>query len=249
VGRCLTPAAAECYTPGVGTGEEFQRHTAYTAPDSVELPFFEPAGPNDRPLVLPAIEGDGAGLFRILRSRRSRRRYSGRDLDVGELSALCWAAQGGTKVVGDHHLRTAPSAGALYAVQLYAALPGEEPPAGVYRYSTEGHRLEPVIRGNAIGALAAAALEQKFMRRSSAIFVMTAHPESSVWKYEDRSWRYFYLDAGHIGENIMLAAESLGLGSCGIGAFYDTAVNQILVLDGVSEIPLYMVAVGKIRGD
>ncbi len=244
----MTGGAPECYTPGVGTGEDFQSATSYTAPDGADLPDVAPAGPNAQAVALPAVKGEGAGLFRVLGDRRSERRYSGEGLELGELSVLCWAAQGETKVVGEHHLRTAPSAGALYAVQLYAALSGPDPAAGLYRYSTEGHQLAPVLRGNIVEALSAAALKQSFVKHSSVVFVMTAHPGRSVWKYEDRSWRYFYLDAGHIGENIMLAAESLGLGSCGIGAFYDTAVNQILVLDGVSEIPLYMVTVGRLRG-
>jgi SagB-type dehydrogenase family enzyme len=190
----------------------------------------------------------GGGLFDVLAGRRSGRKYSGEPLSAEELGALCWAAQGGTETVGQHLLRAAPSAGALYAVQLSAALPGPTPAAGIYRYSTEGHRLVPTLLGDAVPALARAALNQKFMKRSAAVFVMTALPERSVWKYEDRSWRYFYLDAGHIGENIMLAAEEMGLASCGIGAFFDTAVSQLMVLDGVSEIPLYMVAVGRRRG-
>jgi SagB-type dehydrogenase family enzyme len=232
----------------VGIGQDFQSGTSYTAPDGGDLPRLEPAGPGAEPVELPAVEGEGRGLIEVLAARRSERRYSGEALTPAQLATLCWAAQGVTKVVGQHHLRAAPSAGALYAVDLYAALPGPEPQAGIYRYAPEKHKLVPVLRGEAVAALAAAALDQKFMKRSSVIFLMTAHPERSIWKYEDRSWRYFYLDAGHIGENIMLAAESLGLASCGIGAFYDTAVNQLLVLDGVEEMPLYMVAVGKPRG-
>jgi SagB-type dehydrogenase family enzyme len=153
-----------------------------------------------------------------------------------------------TCVVGEHRLRTAPSAGALYALDLYAVLPGPDPATGIYRYCPEPHGLRPVLRGEPMEALAAAALGQDFVKRSSVTFVMTAHPDRSAWKYEQRSWRYFYLDAGHIGENIMLAARALGLTSCGIGAFYDTALNQLMVLDGVSEVPVYLVAVGVPRG-
>jgi SagB-type dehydrogenase family enzyme len=232
----------------VGIGNDFQTGTSYAAPDGVDLPALEPAGPDAGKVKLPAPPESGSDLFKILAARRSGRRYSGKGLSLEELGALCWAAQGVTKVVGDHRLRAAPSAGALYAVDLCAALPGEDPPAGLYRYSPPDHELRPVLRGPALEGLAAAALGQSFMKRSAVIFVMTARPERSIWKYEDRSWRYFYLDAGHIGENIMLAAESLHLASCGIGAFYDTAVNQLLVLDGADEIPLYMVAVGRPRG-
>jgi SagB-type dehydrogenase family enzyme len=232
----------------VGIGAEFQASTAYAAPDGVELPSLAPAGSEASPVLLPQPPEKGADLFRVLAGRRSVRRYSGEALSPDELGALCWAAQGFTKKVGEHLLRTAPSAGALYAVRLSVALPGPDPTPGIYRYVTESHQLRPTLRGPAVPALTRAALEQRFVKRSAAIFVMTALPERSVWKYEDRSWRYFYLDAGHIGENLMLAAEALGLGSCGIGAFFDTAVSQILVLDGSTEIPLYMVAVGRVRG-
>ena len=244
----MTAPLGECYTPGVGIGAEFQASTAYAAPDGVELPSLAPAGSEASPVLLPQPPEKGADLFRVLAGRRSVRRYSGEALSPDELGALCWAAQGFTKKVGEHLLRTAPSAGALYAVRLSVALPGPDPTPGIYRYVTESHQLRPTLRGPAVPALTRAALEQRFVKRSAAIFVMTALPERSVWKYEDRSWRYFYLDAGHIGENLMLAAEALGLGSCGIGAFFDTAVSQILVLDGSTEIPLYMVAVGRVRG-
>jgi SagB-type dehydrogenase family enzyme len=232
----------------VGTGEDFQSGTSYAAPDGTEPPALAPAGSAAEAWALPEVGSHDAELFEVLAARRSGRQYSGEVLSGEQLARLCWAAQGVTATVGEHQLRTAPSAGGLYAVDLCVALPGPEPGAGVYRYCPPEHQLVPVLRGDAIAAISDAALKQGFMKRSAAIFVLSAHPDRSVWKYEQRSWRYFYLDAGHIGENIMLAAEGLGLASCGIGAFYDTALNQVLVLDGTSEIPLYMVAVGIPRG-
>ncbi len=232
----------------MGIGEQFQRDTSYAAPEDFSRPALEPVGPGAGPVELPDIRGEGAGLWKVLAARRSGRGYAAEPPTLEELGALCWAAQGVTAVRGGHKLRAAPSAGALYALDLYAVLPGPEPAAGVYVYGPDGHQLKPVLRGAAMKALAAAAAGQKFMARSAVIFVLTAHPERSVWRYEERSWRYFYLDAGHIGENIMLAAEALGLASCGIGAFYDSAVNEVLVLDGASETAVYMVAVGRPRG-
>ena len=246
--RGLTGRAGGCYTPRVGIGQEFQDATGYAAPDGLELPRLEPAGPRAAALALPPVEIEGPGLFKMLGARRSGRQYSGEVLTRAELGALCWAAQGVTRRVGEHLLRAAPSAGALYALDLLVALPGPDPAAGVWRYDPAGHSLVPVLRGPAVPALAGAALEQAFIKRSAAVFAMVAQPERSVWKYEERAWRYFYLDAGHIGENLMLAAGALGLASCGVGAFSDSAVNQLLVLDGVSELPVYLVAVGRPRG-
>ncbi len=232
----------------MGIGEQFQRETSYSASEGFSSPVLEPVGPDVAPVGLPEVTGAGAGLWKVLAARRSGRRYTGEALSLDELGALCWAAQGVTAVKGGHQLRAAPSAGALYALDLCAVLPGPEPAAGVYVYQPDGHLLKPVLRGEAMTALAAASAEQKFMARSAVIFVLSAHPQRSVWRYEERSWRYFYLDAGHVGENIMLAAQGLGLASCGIGAFCDSAINEVLVLDGVDEVPVYMIAVGKPRG-
>ena len=232
----------------MGIGRDFQNETSYTAPEGVEMPVPQPAGPGSPDFKLPGISGDGPGIWKTILSRRSRRAYSGESVSPELLGTLCWAAQGITGSDKGHQLRAAPSAGGLYSLDLYAALPGPDPREGLYRYMAGEHSLHPVLHGPVIEYLANAALQQRFMIPSAAVFVLTAHPERSVWKYEDRSWRYFYLDAGHIGQNIMLAAEALGLSSCGIGAFYDTAVNQTMVLDGVEEMPVYMVAVGRPRG-
>jgi SagB-type dehydrogenase family enzyme len=67
-------------------------------------------------------------------------------------------------------------------------------------------------------------------------------------KYQDRSYRYGLLEAGHLGENAYLAATSMGLGACGVGAFMDDAINEMLGVDGVEEAAVYMLAAGKVRG-
>lgn len=212
--------------------------------------MLEPAGTSSPDFSLPAPEGLDTPLGTALANRRSCRSFSGQPVSTGELSLLCWAAMGVTRAASGQSrpLRAAPSAGALYALDLYAALPGPDPRPGIHRYVPERHILRPVLAGPAIERLTVAALNQEFVRRSSVVFVMTANPDRSVWKYEDRSWRYFYLDAGHAGMNIMLAAEALGLGSCGIGAFFDTAISSLMLLETAREIPIYMVAVGRPRG-
>ena len=230
---------------GMDSGPRFQGETSYSPPGE-----FAPSGLKAVPasaaaLALPRPEGAGPGLWEVLRARRSRRDYSGAGLSLDELGALAWAAQGVTATVKGHGLRAAPSAGALYPLDLYAALPGPKPEAGIWRYQPEGHRLRPVLAGPALAELAKAALDQPFVASSAATFVLTAHPERSAWRYEQRSWRYFYLDAGGIGENIQLAAEALGLGACAVGAFYDSAVNELLGLDGQTELAIYLVAVGR----
>jgi SagB-type dehydrogenase family enzyme len=233
---------------GMDIGPQFQDETAYPPPGDLAPGGLKAVPASAAALALPRPEGAGSGLWEVLRARRSRRDYSGAGLALDELGALTWAGQGLTAMAKGHALRAAPSAGALYPLDLYAVLPGPEPAAGVWRYEPEGHALRPVLAGPALAELARAAMDQPFIARSAATFVLTAHPERSAWRYEQRAWRYFYLDAGGIGENLQLAAEALGLGACAVGAFYDSAVNELLGIDGQTELAIYLVAVGR-RGD
>ena len=81
---------------------------------------------------------------------------------------------------------------------------------------------------------------------AAVVFVWTAVVERAKWKYRERGYRYLYLDAGHIGQNLYLAANSLGLGCCTIGAFYDDEVNRLIEVDGQRETAVYLGAVGHI---
>ncbi len=220
--------------------QRFQDETSYPAPADLVLAGLSPAPAHAPKLDLPLPGGDGAGLWDVLRRRRSRRDYAGGGLSLEELGALAWAAQGVTGGARNAVQRAAPSAGGLHPLDLYAVLPGPEPAAGVWRYEPEGHRLRPALAGPALGELAKVALGQPFVTKSAATFMLTAHPERSAW-------RYLYLDAGHVGENILLAAEALGLGACAIGAFHDSAANELLGVDGMNELVVYMVAVGLLE--
>jgi len=94
--------------------------------------------------------------------------------------------------------------------------------------------------------LASAALNQDLIARCGATFVWTAVIPRTKWKYRERCYRYIYLDAGHIGENLYLAVEALGLGCCTIGAFYDEEINQLIGVDGIEETTIYLGVVGQI---
>jgi len=152
------------------------------------------------------------------------------------LSQMLWAAQGITRVIRDFGLRTAPSAGALYPVETYLvvhSVEGIEP--GVYHYAVETHELDQLQVGDFRAVVARAALDQKIAYRANVVFVWTAVFERSKWKYKQRAYRYLYLDAGHIAQNVALAAVALGLGSCQIAALYDDEANALLGVDGVDE--------------
>jgi SagB-type dehydrogenase family enzyme len=116
--------------------------------------------------------------------------------------------------------------------------------AGIYHYSVRSHELEQLKQGDFKRSITAAALGQGMCAAAAAVFVWTAVFERSKWKYAQRAYRYIYLDTGHIAENLALAAVSLNLGSCEIGALYDNHINAILGIDGIEESVLCMAVVG-----
>ncbi len=194
----------------------------------------------------PAPEKDlTSPLGKLLLARRSVRSYGRRPLSLAELSTLLWASQGVSRLEQGFAFRTAPSAGALYPIETYLSAQSTEGlETGLYHYNVRGHALELVRPGDARRAVSAAALDQDFLAEAGAVFIWTAVFGRSKWKYRQRAYRYVYLDAGHIAQNLALAAVALGLGSCQVAALYDDEVNALLGLDGAEESVLYMSAVG-----
>ena len=202
----------------------------------------------DRPKVKlpsPSIEG-GPSIWTVISKRRSVRNFLPEQLSIGDLSQLLWACQGVTRRGRGYELRAAPSAGALYPVETYLianAVAGVE--RGVYHYLVLGHELEQLRKGDFRTQACRAALDQEMAYRAPVVFVWTGVFGRSKWKYGQRAYRYVYLDAGHIAQNLALAAVALGLGSCQIGALYDDEVNALIGVDGVEESVLYMSVVGR----
>ena len=242
-------------SPKEKIGERFQQETKYD-PDAMEghaLDWSRQPKPYKNyeaplaviPLPEPDVQGD-PNLWRLLYSRRSRREYdAGQPLTPEKLSALLWATQGVTARYGEVLFRTAPSAGGLYPVETYLlirAVEGLEP--GIYHFRPQTFDLEFLKKGDLARDLAEAALGQTMVMAAQVTFIWTAIVERSRWKYRQRAYRYIYLDAGHIGQNLYLAAGALGLGVCAIGAFYDDKANSIIGVDGVEETAIYMATVG-----
>ena len=199
------------------------------------------------PLPPPQVDG-GEPIWEVLRQRQSVRRYQDAPIEHAELSQLLWAGQGITRVSGSFGFRTAPSAGALYPVETYVvihAVEGIEP--GVYHYGVERHELDQLKIGDFRAEITQGALDQEMAFRASVVFVWTAVFERSKWKYRQRAYRYIYLDAGHIAQNVAIGAVALGLGSCQIAALYDDEANTLLGVDGLEESTIYMTAVGRPR--
>lgn len=197
-------------------------------------------------LAKPDREG-GMPLYRILQERRSERAYRQSPLSEEILSQVLWSAQGITLATEYHQFRTAPSAGGLFPIETYCTInsvKGFKP--GVYHYQVPYHALLLVREGPFGLALAKAALGQNMLQYSAFNLVWTAVIERSKWKYEQRAYRYIYLDAGHIAQNAALAAVACNAGSCQVGAFFDDEVNEIIGIDGESEFAVYMSSFGRI---
>lgn len=193
-------------------------------------------------MKLPKAEASGElSVEQAIAQRRSLREYDG-SLSLEELSRLLWAAQGKTHPDG---YRAAPSAGALYPLELYlvaGAVQGLS--AGVYRYRSAGHALVPHLESDVRRELTAAAHGQSWLETAPAVLVFTAVYERTTQKYGERGRRYVHMDTGHAAQNVYLQAEALGLGTLIMGAFDDKRVQSVLGLPADHE-PLGLMPVAR----
>jgi len=238
--------------------QEFTKYRHFTAPSfmvrGAPVPEAEKPIPPGAPLIeLPIPQGVAPertqGLFDLLRTRRSRRAYSAAPLSLAELATLLWSVQGVVESGRGFTLRTAPSAGARHPLETYTLVNRVEGVvAGLYRYSPQGHKLVRLAGDDSVaGRLAAACLGQEMLRTSAVSFIWTAAIERGRWKYQQRAYRYIYLDAGHACQNLYLACEAMGLGCCAVAAFDDDEVDRILGLDGREEFSIYLATVGRVK--
>ncbi len=195
-------------------------------------------------IKLPEPKYDSnTSVEKALRERRSIRVYKDEALALTEVSQLLWAAQGITNLRG---LRTAPSAGALYPLEVYVVIGNVEGlTKGVYKYKPHEHGLVKVRNGDVRDELSVAALGQPWVREGSIVIVFSAVYERTTQKYGDRGIRYVHMEVGHAAQNIYLQAVSLNLGTVVVGAFRDDKVRKILNIPD-EEHPLYIMPIGKI---
>lgn len=191
-----------------------------------------------RSIALPPPAETGIPLAEVLRRRRSVREYAPDPLTDAEIGQLLWAAQG---VTADWGGRTAPSAGARYPLELYAAT--EE---GVAHYLPDGHRAEPVGARDLRGELRAAAGGQDPVGQAPLVIAVVAVPARTEAQYGARARRYVDLEAGHAAQGLLLQAVALDLVAVPIGAFDDDAVASTLDLPADQE-PRYLIPVGRAR--
>jgi SagB-type dehydrogenase family enzyme len=197
---------------------------------------------------LPSPE-EFQGLYteEVIRRRRSRRNYSGQAMTLEELSRLLYLTGGITGESWGNKLRAAPSAGALYPIELYLVIhrvEGLEP--GLYHYVVPDHALGLLRAEDLRGEIVKHGLMQEFLGQANLVLVFTAIFQRLRWKYQERAYRYALIEAGHLGQNVYLAATSMGMGACAVGAFLDDGLNAMLEVDGEEEAAVYMLAAGKV---
>ncbi|MEW6679842.1 MAG: SagB/ThcOx family dehydrogenase [bacterium] len=181
-------------------------------------------------------------LEEALVKRRSIREYKNEPISLSEISQLLWATQGVTDQRG---FRTAPSAGALYPLEVYVVVGlAKELGPGVYKYIPQAHRLIRISKIDKRKELCSVALSQSWVKDAPCVFVVSAIYERTTRKYGERGIRYVHIEAGHAVQNLHLQAISLGLGSVSIGAFYDEEVKGVIGMENMEQ-PLYIVPVGR----
>jgi SagB-type dehydrogenase family enzyme len=184
-------------------------------------------------------------MTEIFKQRRSIRVFQEKSIGLDKISYLLWASTGIQRIMGKTSLRTAPSAGALYPIETYLLINNcQQLDPGIYHYNIQDHALEQIKEGDYSISFSKAALDQKMIALAPISFIWTAIFQRSKWKYNQRAYRYCYLDAGHIASHLSLATIELGLGSCQVAAFYDNEINQLLNIDGKEESILYLSVVG-----
>jgi SagB-type dehydrogenase family enzyme len=239
---------------GTTVGDDFQKATKYTRDKSsggnlnwADKPEIYKSYPSSKTIQLPSQHQESTILFtQVLQRRKSVRAFSTHSLSKSDLAFLLWASTGIQRVEHGYEFRTAPSAGALYPIETYIAINNvQEVEEGIYHYNIRNHILEELKTGNFGDALAHAALDQQMCAAASVVFVWTAFFKRSKWKYAQRAYRYIYLDAGHVAQNLALAATSISCGSCQVGAFFDDEVNSIVGVDGTEESSICLSVVGQ----
>jgi len=184
----------------------------------------------------------------IINKRHSTRAFSNEPISMMDLSLLLFGMSGLTRAFPKFAFRTIPSAGALYPIEIYPVVNNvSEIEEGVYHYDIKNHGLELLKGGDFRKSFSNASYGQRVVAKSAVIFILTVMIERTRNKYGERSYRFIYLDSGHIGQNFYLVTEALGLKACVIGAYYDDEINELLDLDENEEFSIYMGVVGKRR--
>jgi SagB-type dehydrogenase family enzyme len=240
-------------------GQAFLRATAYPGRSGagrmrgVPPPPGIPPEPGAERILLPdigSLDTPPLDLRAAIASRRSVRQYDGKPLSSGEIAYLLWATQGVRDTFPDgSSLRTVPSGGARHPFETFLSIRNAVAiPEGIYRYVPFPHLLTTVKAGSvATDTLVDAFFGQPFVGRAAVVFVWAAVPARTCWRYGARGWRDIFFEAGHICQNLYLAAAQVGCGACALGAFDDGRLASAIGTAEGECVPLYAAAIGKNR--
>jgi SagB-type dehydrogenase family enzyme len=196
-------------------------------------------------ISLPKPSSDGkVSVEKAIKQRRTIRDFQERTLSLNHLSQLLWSAQGITDLTKGR--RVAPSGGALYPLDIYILIGEngvEKMEAGIYHYLPKEHSMSMILKGDRRREISSASLSQMWMAKAPVTFIITAEYKRITGKYGERGIRYALIEVGHVGQNLFLQAEALGLGAGIVGAFNDLEVSKVAGLPPQHE-PLLMMPVG-----
>jgi SagB-type dehydrogenase family enzyme len=219
-------------------------------------PIEKPYSADSERIKLIATDWDeiyNIKLTEAINNRESRRKYNQDPLTLMELSFLLWATQGVRLYAGNYAFRNVPSAGCRHALETYLAVfnvensqTGKELEPGIYRYLPLTHELLlEFSKEHLQDEMTKATFGQKFAGQSAVTFIWSAIPYRIEWRYGLDSHKVIAMDAGHVGQNMYLACEAIGAGTCAIGAYDQEYLDELLHLDGKDEFSIYLAPVGK----
>ncbi|MDD4667253.1 MAG: SagB/ThcOx family dehydrogenase [Candidatus Cloacimonetes bacterium] len=260
----------QAMSPMVEEIHKQQSRSEHIGNDFVQLTRYIYAGKSDqecgltRPDAIKARSGEifplpavgkldfgKMSLQSAIGQRRSLRKYAEVPLSQEELSFLLWSASWARDFRSNERMeitfRNVPSAGSRHPLETFVDIrrvSGIKP--GLYYYHPIKHCLILINEDpQTQEAILEGCFRQEMIQNSAVNFIFTAVPYRTGWRYGQRGYRYLYLDAGHVGQNVHLAAEAIGAGACMIGAYMDEAMNDVLGVDGIEEFVIYIAAVGK----
>lgn len=216
-------------------------------------PVEKPIPPDAERIELPAPgqwKGiPSANLEEAIGNRESRRRFRHQPLTLDELSFLLWSTQGVRQQLDrGTALRTVPSAGARHALETYlCVIEVDELAAGFYRYLPLEHQLLLEFKeDNVSRKLVQATLGQAWVAGAAVTFIWTTIPYRMEWRYDLAAHKVIAIDAGHVCQNLYLACEAIGAGTCAVAAYHQQWMDKLLRVDGQDEFVVYLAPVGKV---
>jgi len=208
----------------------------------------KPCPEHSERIALAAVEGLSLGsipVSKAIADRKSRRKFRPDPLALEELSYLLWATQGVRNSGPVRSFRTVPSGGARHSFETYLYLARVEGVReGLYRYLPLDHALCLLDSRQGLDAELDEALLGQYWN-AAAVFVWTTIPYRMEWRYSVVSHKIIALDAGHVCQNLYIACESIGCGTCAIGAYDQDRMDRFVGADGAEEFTIYAAPVGR----